>query len=188
MGLPAFLVRHLPAPVHVRDALPDPLGGGTDLLLIGSQRGFVGIGEEVPAQCHFFFGLLVRQSASSHPVVSICSCRSFTCLQKKTTLFLFSGGGQGGPCSRSSSRVFFDNVLRSALGGGSCSGSEHRASSLVPAVGKDLGAAAFHTVISHEARNKGPTRPSCRLPRVLLPKFRARNLAWRGGQAKGGSA
>ena len=46
-GLAGFLVRHLPPPVHERDPLPDPLGGGTDLLPFGLGEAAVGFGEDV---------------------------------------------------------------------------------------------------------------------------------------------
>ena len=48
-GLARLGVRHLPPPVNERDPLPDPLGGGTDLLLLGLGEASVGVGEDVGA-------------------------------------------------------------------------------------------------------------------------------------------
>ena len=97
-GLAGVLVRHLPAPVHVRDPLPDPLGGGTDLLLLGLGEASVGFGEDVAAARLLLAVSFSCQSAVSQSVVDLrfcCSCS--TCLQKERRLtFLVSGGQQGG--------------------------------------------------------------------------------------------
>ena len=98
-GLPAFAVRHLPAPVRQGDPCPDPLGGSADLLPVGLGEGSVGIRQDVPAPplgSSFSCQSAVSQSVGIFPSGLLRS----TCLQKERRLaFLVFGERRGEPSS-----------------------------------------------------------------------------------------
>jgi hypothetical protein len=98
-GLAGLLVRHPPPPVHERDPLPDPPGGGTDLLLLVRGKALVGFGKEGSAAAILLRLLLVP--IRRKPVgVDLPLLPVHAPPEKERRLFvLISGGEQEEPSS-----------------------------------------------------------------------------------------